>query len=139
MPIFKQEQLLERYLELFSAKRVQFLFVAGFSSSDRKPFLPSCFETPVELKGFPEKRFIEQLVLNAAARAGPTCPKFGDEVIDILFESYAGHPRLTLEACHLAHYEATAFGKKEVSPSLIVRVCRDLDERRKQQELEIPQ
>lgn len=138
MPIFKQEQLLDRYLELFSAKRVQFVFVAGFCPNDEKHSLPSCFETHVELVGFPEKRMIQQLILSRVAEAGPECPTFGKEVIDILFEAYSGHPRLTLEACYCAHREAMTSGQKEISPSLIVRMCRELDGRRKTSEAGLP-
>ena len=40
MPFFKQEELLQRYLDLFSAKDFQFVLVAGLFPWESNPNLP---------------------------------------------------------------------------------------------------
>ncbi len=129
MPIFKQEEILERYLELFSSKRVQFVFVAGMVPWDTKAFLPSCFETRLELKGFDSKTCVEELISRAQTKVS-----FTKEAIDVLFEAYAGHPRCTITACRIAHDEAVEAGAQEVSAAVVLRVMNRLDEERRQHE-----
>ncbi len=129
MPIFRQEEILERYLELFSSKRVQFVFVAGMVPWDTKAFLPSCFETCLELKGFGDKSCVEELI----TRAQPKIP-FTGEAIDVLFEAYSGHPRYTVTACGMAYDQAAESNAPEISAAILLRVINRLDEERKAHE-----
>jgi hypothetical protein len=131
MPIYRQEQVLERYLELFSMRRAQFLFVAGLLPSERTPYLPSCFATQLELRGFPERRFVRELIDRAIAELPPPRLEFSDEAVDTLYETFGGHPRLTLDACARAYEAAASAGRGEVGAGIIVRVCKDQKERAK--------
>jgi len=134
MPIFRQEQILERYLELFSSKEIQFLFVAGLVPWDKKSYLPSCFETRLELKGFPDKRHVRELIEASLARAEGAALPFSTEAVDAVCEAYGGHPRYTLEACALAYWHAQEGNADEVTASAVLKACREIDAQRKRLE-----
>ena len=126
MPIFKQEEILERYLELFSSKQIQFVFVAGMVPWESKTFLPSCFETRFELKGFSERNDVVELITRAQSDL-----IFTKEAIDAVFEAYSGHPRDTIEACAISYYEARKADLKDVSVPVVLRAIRRIDEERR--------
>lgn len=134
MPVSRQEQILERYLELFSARQVQFVFVAGVWPRMTDTYLPKCFETSLELLGFPGKQFVAELIESELRRFNAPCPTFSDEAIEALVDAYKGHPRFTLDACASAFQHALESGQAEVSASSMFRVCRELDERLKEAE-----
>lgn len=129
MPIFKQEAILERYLELFSSKKIQFVFVAGMVPWDNKQFLPSCFETRLELKGFDDKKYIEELIY----RADSDKP-FTPEAIDLVYEAYRGNPRLTIDVCAQSYYEAFDSNLEQVSAKIVMGTINRLEEERKRHE-----
>ncbi len=128
MPLYKQEAILERYLELFSFKRVQFLFVAGHMSWERKTYIPSCFETRQELKGFPKKEHIYEMI----QKANDSSVVFSPEAVDLLYELLKGHPLYTIDACGWAYQYAERQGKVNIDAALMNRVCVEREERRKQ-------
>lgn len=119
LPIFEQQDILERYFELFNHKNVQFLFVAGFQDGQAKLTLPDCFETHLELKGFPERKYVLELV-NRADKGEVT---FSDEAIDVLWRNFSGHPRKTLEVCGLAFEEARKLNQSVLSGGVAESIC----------------
>ncbi len=128
IPIFDQEEILSQCLEVFSSKRVQFVFVAGLAPWDDKVYLPSCFETRRELKGFQKKQYVEQLVRNVLDASDEPCLDFDPQCLDVVFESYHGHPRQTLDACCIAYDYSAEAGANMVTPQSIMRACREIDE-----------
>ena len=129
MPLFKQEEILERYFDLFGSKKLQFLFVAGLVPWDNKPFLPSCFETRLELLGFPEKADL----INLIEKYGPI-EIFTGEAIDLLFEAYKGHPRDSLEACGRAFDLSKELVQDNIEASLMFRAIKEKNEFKKRYE-----
>lgn len=128
IPLFSQEKILDRYLDLFSSKKVQFLFVAGLLPWESKEYLPTCFETRHELKGFSERLHIEKLISSALARSPGETITFSPEAVDAVFRWFAGNPRLTIAACFRAYTNAEANKVSVVSESMVLWVCRDIDE-----------
>jgi Cdc6-like AAA superfamily ATPase len=118
MPLFEQEQILERYIELFNTKQVLFLFVAGLRKWEEFVELPDCFELYVHLKGFPTLKHIRELI-----RKSKSSIPFEDDGVDFLFEEYVGHPRETINACSEAYDWAQARELATISRKLIIQVC----------------
>jgi histone H3/H4 len=127
LPLHKQEDLLERYLELFGSKQVQFLFVAGLAPWEKTRNLPLCFETRVELKGFSGMAHTQELIEKAAG----TSVKFSAEAIRLLHRVFKGHQRYTLDACRHAYESATSAGRQEIDASLMKQVLTQLREQRR--------
>jgi Cdc6-like AAA superfamily ATPase len=121
MPMFYQQEILERYFELFNAKQVQFLFVAGVAHWEESPSLPTCFETQFELKGFSA---IED-VLRLVQKAKSSLP-FEDEAINVLFNEHNGHPRRILETCHFAFEQAVRRKSPTITVDIVHRVCKEI-------------
>jgi Cdc6-like AAA superfamily ATPase len=125
MPMFAQQEILERYFELFNSKQVQFLFVAGIAHWEDSPSLPTCFGTQFELEGFSSSKYVSDLIEKAKSPI-----LFLQESIGVLFEKYMGHPRSTLQACNEAFYLAAQSSASTVTAELVRQVC--LDSRVKQ-------
>lgn len=126
--LYQQEQILEQYFELFSSKHLQFLFVAGIAPWSEKDYIPSCFETTFELKGFAERIHVQELIEAALTANKSTIIQFSPVVIDVLFETFSGHPRKTLYACEKAFAAASGAGHENVDLHLILRACREVED-----------
>ncbi|MFA7062039.1 MAG: hypothetical protein WC156_14625 [Pedobacter sp.] len=127
MSVFRQELLLEKYLELFGQKRVQFLFVAGQANWLENDFLPCCFETTIELKGFSEKSNAVELI----NKVNTTSITFSTESIDTVYEAFKGHPRLTLMTCAKAFDYACEIGESQITASTVFKALRDVGQERR--------
>lgn len=125
MPIFRQKEILERYLDLFSFKKVQFLFVAGLVPWRKHQALPSCFETSLKLKGFSKQEYVEKLI----SKANDSNISFTSKAIETIFEAYKGHPRYTIELCSMAYDQAARIAKNEVTAPMVLRVVKKINER----------
>ena len=132
--LYKQEQLLERYLELFSSRRVQFLFVAGVGPWTKKEYLPTCFETTIELGGFRERSDVQALIDKAMSGSQGNVIPFASGAIDVVFETFAGHPRRTLNACQRAYCDARESNLAEIDVRSILRACREIERLEKEYE-----
>lgn len=130
MPLFTQEQILDRYLQLFSTRKVQFLFSAGLMAWDAKPNLPMCFETRVELNGFAEKRHVIELI----SKLNSTVVQFTEEAIDLIYSAFRGHPRDTISACQQAFDIAAEKPDKSVNASVVHAVYMEIKERQESAE-----
>ncbi|HEY0045327.1 MAG TPA: hypothetical protein VGB44_01305, partial [Flavobacterium sp.] len=119
LPFFNQHEILERYLELFSAKSIQFLFVAGFLSFESINELPMSFETRLELKGFSKVEHVVEFI----DRIDCENLRFSRSAIDVLFTYFEGHPRMTLEACQRAIYKVKERNLEEVSDEAMELAC----------------
>ena len=133
MPVYKQEALLEHNLELFSSRRVQFLFSAGIYPWEAKPYQPNSFETSFELKGFSDKDHIFELI----SKINTSSVEFSQEAIDLLFEVFCGHPRFTLSACQNAYEYIMRSLEKSITAKIIHRVCEEMRIRRDEDEQRI--
>ena len=118
LPLFQQEDLLHRFLELFNSRNTQFVFIAGRASWEDKFFLPSCFETSFELRGFSKRDHIVALLAQANSQIG-----FDDAAIDILWREFCGRPRETVECCGDCYEEAVRSGAAFVSANLAQFFC----------------
>jgi hypothetical protein len=128
--IYKQEQILERYFELFSSRRVQFLFVAAQGPWQEKEYVPTCFETKIELGGFKDRTDTVQMVQSTCVDSSFT---FTEEAFDVLIDTFEGHPRNSLEASERAIQLARARGQSTVSVRDMLRACRDVEKSRAQE------
>jgi hypothetical protein len=134
LPIFNQHEILERYLELFAAKYVQFMFVAGFVDVGQINNLPTSFEARLELKGLPTIQHAKELINKWTADE----ITFLEGAIEHVFDCFKGNPRHTLQACSKAISIALSRGRTEVD-SLMTRLsCAELKEYFRKVEAEFP-
>lgn len=120
MPLFRQEQLLEQYLDLFRSKGGQFLFVAGMLAGDDNLVLPACFERVIHLTGFKKR----QDVCDLLRQAGEAGSEIKSEAVDAFFQAYSGHPRRTLMAADLA---LKLFPHAPITAASALQACASLD------------
>lgn len=126
---YEQEQILERYFELFSSRRVQFLFVAAQGPWQQKEYIPACFETTIELRGFKEARHVRELIDSGAHRALGPETRFSPEALEVLIDAFDGHPRITLTACARAIELSRQGASKLIGLKETLRACRDTERR----------
>jgi hypothetical protein len=124
---YEQEQLLERYFELFSSRRVQFLFVAGHGPWREKEYIPSCFETTIELAGFKNAAHTKALVQADARRLVGSEVEFTQEAIEVLVESFAGHPINSLNASQRAIDLTLNEAPRRVTVKEMFKACRETE------------
>lgn len=98
LPLQEQESILTRHLELFASKHLQFVFVVSHLAREVIE-LPAAFETRIEVCRL-DKLAISELLKKIMARG---FFDFAEDVVDILFEHFGGHPRVTLEAAAQMH------------------------------------
>lgn len=132
--IYEQEQILERYFELFSSRRVQFLFVAAQGPWNEKAYIPSCFETTIELRGFKNPHHVHELIVSATKRTTSEATQFSSEALEVLVEAFEGHPRLTLMACERAVQLAAQAGNRLVGLRDALRASREIERRLQEDE-----
>jgi len=132
LPIFQQADILERYLELFAAKQVLFVFVAGYRFDEKIGALPSGFQNILELRGFREKRYVKELIDKHTSKVDFS---FLDSAIDIVWEAVKGHPSFTLTACNYAYQRSILDGLDKVDDKIMAMSCmrllRELEENRR--------
>lgn len=78
----------------------------------------------IELKGFSERQHVCDLLAQSYLHARDPKPVFSPEAIDMIFESYSGHPRLTLMVAQWAVRESKERNNGAASG---LRACRALD------------
>ncbi len=122
LPIFDQEDILQRYLDLFAAKKVQFLFVAGYVKLENIQNLPQCFETRLELKGFSKIDHVRELLdkINSPKRID-----IANEALEIVYDHFGGHPRLTLSVCYEAVKQANEAKQTIITGPIMESVCKE--------------
>jgi energy-coupling factor transporter ATP-binding protein EcfA2 len=101
LSLIQQQEILDRYLELFLRKKVQFVFVAARLPVG-SPNLPAAFRQVIELRGWPEINCLFDLI----TRAEPDI-SFTSEAVQATWEAFLGHPRKSLNALlHASHIVA---------------------------------
>lgn len=126
---YEQEQLLERYFELFSSRRVQFLFVAGHGPWQEKEYIPACFETTIELAGFRNPDHTKVLVEADARRLTGGEVEFTQDALEVLVEAFAGHPRNSLDASQLAIDYVFSESSRKVTVKAMLKACRETEKK----------
>jgi hypothetical protein len=133
-----QEDILERYLDLFKTKQGQFFFIVGFSNWNKQPLYPTCFETIMELKGFSSPRFVQQLIYRRAKdiRIEKTIPTY-------LFSEIGGSPRDILEICYKSYDYVLNTNLPSMTLEIVKNSCKEREvylqkqEIRRQQEIKL--
>jgi AAA+ ATPase superfamily predicted ATPase len=123
LPVFQQTEILERYLELFAARQVQFVFVAGYRHGEKVGLVPSGFQNIVELKGFQEKRHVKELIDKHTSTIGVS---FLDSAIDVIWDVFKGHPLYTIRACHYAYEQADRDSLGSIDARVMAVACTQL-------------
>jgi AAA+ ATPase superfamily predicted ATPase len=134
LPEFRQHEILERYLELFAARYVQFLFVAGFRNKAYYA-LPASFETAFELKGFSKAEYVKELIERINHNNDIA---FSDEAIKYLFDCFQGHPRNTLYACSKAIHHCDEERSDEVNTLIMKLACLEYKDEMRTEEAGLP-
>lgn len=129
LPALRQEAILAKFFQGFRQHRVQFVFVAGVTSTGDALKVPdkNAFETVFELKPFSELSETKDVVLK---HAGDASSMIDDHCIELVHEYVGGHPRKVLELFRIAHNYALYNGKDLISPRDIVRAIRETEEYR---------
>lgn len=123
LPIFQQAEILERYLELFAARQVQFVFVAGYRPGEKVGPVPSGFQNIVELKGFQEKRHVKEIIDKHTTTIGVS---FLDSAIDVVWDVFKGHPLYTIHACRYAYEQADRDRLGRIDARVMAVACTQL-------------
>lgn len=105
-------------LELFNPVGVQFVVTGTPSYSGDHDFMLSSFETSLELEGFTD--FDDFLAMIEKYSGG--VPSISLEAIEVLFEFFKGHPRMSLSCCARAVELASSDGGV-VTPRTMAKVC----------------
>jgi len=120
LPILQQAGILERYLELFAARKVQFVFVSRYNFVEKFGQVPSGFQKILDLRGFREKRHVKELI---DKQTTGTIFSFEDSAIDVVWEAFEGHPYYTLSASHSAYIQAVIEGLEKINAKLMASAC----------------
>lgn len=123
LPIFQQAAILERYIELFAASKVQFVFIAGYRPGEKVIPISYGFQNIVELEGFQDKQDIKKLINKHAPAINIS---FLDSAIDVVWAIFKGHPRSTLNACRYSFSQAKRDELKSIDASLMALACAEL-------------
>lgn len=123
LPIFQQAAILERYLELFAASQVQFVFVAGYRPGEKVIPISYGFQNIVELKGFQEKQHVKELINKHASAINVS---FLDSAIDVVWDVFKGHPRNTLGACRRSYLHAEQYKLSRIDAGIMAVACAEL-------------
>jgi len=99
LPIITQKELIERYIELFSERSLQFIFVAGSIKGQRIYGVPDCFDVTIELSEFDNIAHIDELI---AKRMSGTNLKIDHGAAEIILKTSGGNPRTILWVCETA-------------------------------------
>lgn len=136
--LYEQEQILERYFELFSSRRVQFLFVAAQGPWQEREYIPACFETTIQLNGFKNPQHVRTLVEADAMRRTGKQVRFTSEAIEVLVDVFSGHPRISLTASELALDMVPADLPRTIGLKEMLHACRITERRLKDYEKSLP-
>jgi Cdc6-like AAA superfamily ATPase len=93
MPMFRQEDILTRYFDLFRLKKVQFLFVAAWQDWEHDVHVPLCFEQVMQINGFADISVFREFIVKSSDRRAT----FDDDALTYLHESCKGHPTKALD------------------------------------------
>lgn len=114
LPVIKQRELIERYIEMFTDRSLQFLFVAGFIPNFGMLAIPDCFDVIVELTTFHKLEDIQELIDKRLQGSDYTmCKGASDE----LLKSVGGNPRFILMTCEIARQLAMSRSEAEITLS----------------------
>ena len=98
MPMFKQEDILTRYFDLFRSKKVLFLFVAAWQDWERDVHVPLCFEQVIQLNGFTDFNVFREFMIKASDDRSV----FEEDALACLHESCKGEPVKALDIARRA-------------------------------------
>ena len=120
LPLSEQQQLLGQYVEMFTSRRVQFLFVAGYRTAMAPPATPEGFSCALELRGLNSADSIA-LLTKVAGELGweadaSACARVA--------ERCAGNPRFLLSALDRAYTDAKRAGAT-LDGERLVTACLD--------------
>ena len=126
LPTLTQEAILAKFFQGFRKHRVQFVFVAGVTSTGNALKVPdkNAFETAFELKPFSEISDTKDIVLK---HAGNVSSMIDDQCIELVHEYIGGHPRNVLELFRIAHQLAIKGGQDMISPRHIMRAISETE------------
>lgn len=120
LPILQQASIMGRYLELFAARKVQFVFVSSYSFGEKFGQTTSGFEKILNLRGFREKRHVKDLLDRETTG---TNFLFEDKAIDVVWKAFEGHPRCTLSAGRYAYTKAITRGLEKINAKIMASAC----------------
>lgn len=123
LPLFQQAAILERYLELFATRRIQFVFVISYSPGEKIGKIPAGFQNIFELEGFQEKRYVRELINKHATR---TKVSFLNSAIDVVWDIFKGHPYHTIRASFYAYEQACRDRLDKVDDRIMSVACAQL-------------
>jgi hypothetical protein len=106
LPLKEQQRLLGQYMEMFTSRRVQFLFVAGYRSDTDPPAPPEGFSCALELKGLREVDSVA-LLIKAAKILGWQAE---ESACVRVAERCGGNPRFLLSVLDRAYTDAKQVG-----------------------------
>ncbi len=120
LPALQQANILGRYLELFSTRKIQFVFVSDYGFGEKFEQITSGFQKILKIRGFPEKQHVNELLNKQTAAIDFP---FEEEAIDVVWEAFGGHPRHTLRASDFAYTKAIKMGLKKINAKLMASAC----------------
>ena len=98
LPMFKQEEILSRYIDLFRRKKVQFLFVAAWHKWEEDVHIPLCFETVIEIEGFKDNSVFSEFL----TKSSKGLVNFENDAMQLLHKKSEGVPATALEIARLS-------------------------------------
>lgn len=108
LPFEQQRDILGRYVDLFTSRSVQFLFVAGVHRWESvPPHIPEGFDLVLEVQGL-QQDAVAELLGKMAQRSGG---ELESDAVDVAQKHLKGNPRLLLEALHLAIGDTAEVGR----------------------------
>lgn len=123
LPIFQQAAILERYIELFAASKVQFVFIAGYHPGEKVIPISYGFQNIIELEGFQDKQNIKELINKHTSAINVS---FLDSAIDVVWGIFKGHPRSTLEACRRSFLQAKHDELNSIDARMMAVACAEI-------------
>ena len=122
IPLFQQEDILNRYFELFNTKQVQFIFIAGINSWSKIHDISNCFDSIFEIKGLTNFNDVKNLINQEESGIF-----FEDSGINFLFDEFDGNPRKILSTCNRLYNNQQYRNVNEIiTLEKIKKLCGDL-------------
>lgn len=112
LPLSQQKEMVEKYIQVFTSKNIQFLFVARLYPKEFVGLYPyAAFQQNLEMKGIQGSDNVRTLIKNHF----PDSPDaFTDDAVEFIFEAAMGHPVKTISVCRDAFYQSKPDEKVDV-------------------------